>query len=208
MNSFQNFGDVNDNQIRARMRELLMNRAIDSEHEKQVFDENLNKELMNDIDLDEQRNTFESNQTMGTGMYYCKCGDGYCDEGGKKKMVKKMTKKRKTEAMQELKNIENIRKNLKPQGKKITKGVSEYNDNPNIDVEKTLEKRLKKMAEKKKFKQAERKYERELYGLDEKSEDENEGQGANLKSWIDRCKDYAKRNNVTYKQAMIALKKK
>lgn len=57
-------------------------------------------------------------------------GDNPTAAGGKKKRVSRV----KAETAQEYMNIEEIRSKLGPQGKKVKKGISKYNDKPNIDM--------------------------------------------------------------------------
>ena len=146
MNNFQNFGDLDDAQIRLRLREMLLHRATIDRKDYALFDEEIDKEVAKDIEPDEDRDAFVANQTMGTGMqkvmacgmptHMCMCDRGNGAKARKvmKSKLKKIAKKPKNEVVQEIINEKIIRKNLKPMGKKVKKGITEYNDLPNRQI--------------------------------------------------------------------------
>lgn len=133
-NNFQNFGDLDDGQIRLKMREMLLHRATVDRTNYAMFDEEMDKDIAHDIAPDEDRDAFTLNQVSGMGEVKMSCGMPThmckCNEGGKKK------KKPMFENEQEVVNNAMIRKTLKPMGKKVTKGISEYNASRPKDVSK------------------------------------------------------------------------
>lgn len=236
MNNFQNFGDLNDNVIRSRLREMLMHRATVDRKDYALFDEEIDKDIAKDIEPDEERNAFEAHQTMGTGLKG-ECGKPIhmcsCDQGGKgrkmmkNKMIKNAMKKNQSEAVQEVINAKTIRKNLKPMGKKVKKGITEYNDLPNRDVDKSLKARVKKARANKRFEEKKKEYFKDLYGVDEEvdepykpSEGDTEWIGSGkkksmkkaipqgLKEYQEKLRAYREKHGCSQKEAQNALKKK
>jgi hypothetical protein len=172
MNNFQNFGDLDDNSIRQKLRELLVHRATVNQKDFALFDEEIDKDIAKDNDEsgeeeEQDDHAFDLHETMGTGKptHMCEC------EGGKVrrnllKKYEKISRKPKSEAVQEKINEIILRRNLKPKGKLI-KGITKYNNARPIDIEENLKRKIGKMKEKRIFNEAKYAAERAEYGLPE-----------------------------------------
>lgn len=209
MNNFQNFGDLDDGEIRLRMRENLLHRATIDRKNFALYDEEMDKDIAKDIEPNEDRNAFTLNQVAGQGKpipmscgmptHMCKCGNG---------------KKPKYENEQELVNHAMIRKNLRPMGKKVTKGITEYNDTPNIDVSVPRKRKHKKdsprlviVVNKRESKKIKEKKEKKGGNIEIKNP-EHEPEVKPKQTRQQRLKEYMLENKCSLKQAMTDLKGK
>lgn len=233
MNNFQNFGDLDDAQIRLRLREMLLHRATVDRQDYALFDEELDNDIAKDIEPDEDRDAFVANQTMGTGLqkvmacgmpsHMCMCdrGNGAKVRKVMKSKLKKIATKPKSEAVQEAINARDIKKGLRKRFKPATYN-STHNKSTKV-LEGNMRYKIKKRKSDKEFNKAERAYNRKLYGLD-KEEDEPYEPDESDTEWIGsgkpkrklpqalvdfqkKVKAYRAEHGVSPREAMIALKK-